>query len=207
MLGAQSLPPRTDPDWCYTTGNFAELAFLSAPVGLVVTENRVIRELNDAFAEMFGYARGELRDQLFEILYPTTEEFVNIRDRGVGQLRESNHYWDERIMARKGGDLFWCRVRGHTFTPDDPLARAVWSFADLSDIRPYRTLTRREREIVSFLGEGLTSKEIAQRLDISYRTVEVYRAKLLKKFDMPNTNALFQALGSIDSSQVVGSAR
>lgn len=187
----------------YASGDFAALAFEHAPVGLVVTENRVIRACNIAFAKMFGYRAEELKDQLFSILYPTTEEFVNIRDRGIEQLRQTNQYWDERIMARKSGEMFWCRVRGHSFTPETPLERAVWSFADLSELRPYKALTRREREIVSFLGDGLTSKEIALKLDISHRTVEVYRAKLLKKFGMPNTSALFQALGHIDAEQII----
>ncbi len=191
-------------DPSFSESQFAELAYEHAPIGLVVTNNRVIKSCNIAFANMFGYGVDELRDQLFDILYPTIEEFVNVRDRGVSQLRETNTYWDERIMARQNGDLFWCRVRGHTFTPDTPLEYAVWSFADLSHVRPYKSLTRREREIVSYLGEGLTSKEIAIRLDISHRTVEVYRAKLLKKFNLPNTGALFQSLGNIDAEQIVG---
>ena len=194
-------------DEAYRKGEFSELAYAFAPVGLVITENRVIRDCNRAFAEMFGYAEGELKDQVFSMLYPSDEEFSNIRDRGVKQLRETNTYWDERIMARKDGTLFWCRVRGHSFTPEDPLMRAVWSFADLSETRPYVPLTRREREIISHLSDGLTSKEIAQKLDISYRTVEVYRAKLLKKFGVSNTGGLFHSLGGIGSDHVVSRGR
>ncbi|MGR3323726.1 MAG: helix-turn-helix transcriptional regulator [Pseudooceanicola sp.] len=190
-------------DEAYRAGEFAELAYEFAPVGLVVTENRVIRDCNAAFAEMFGYGRGELRDQVFAILYPSDAEFVNIRDRGVQQLRETNTYWDERVMAKKDGTLFWCRVRGHSFTPDRPLDRAVWSFADLSETRPYLPLTRREREIISYLADGLTSKEIAIKLDLSHRTVEVYRGKLLKKFGASNSGGLFQALGGIGAAHVV----
>jgi len=190
-------------DDCYAEGRFAEMAFAFAPVGLVVTEMRVIRDCNTTFAQMFGYSREALCDQLFSILYPSDEEFVNIRDRGVAQLRENNSYWDERIMARNDKTLFWCRVRGHSFTPEEPLARAVWSFADLSSERPYFKLTRREREIISHLSEGLTSKEIALRLDLSHRTVEVYRAKLLKKFNVNNTSGLFHSLGGIDGDHVV----
>ncbi|MCX7560489.1 LuxR C-terminal-related transcriptional regulator [Sulfitobacter sp. F26204] len=192
---------------CFDQGNFGELAFTYAPIGLVVTENRVIRDCNIAFAEMFGYEDGALRNQVFSILYPTDAEFVNIRDRGVKQLRETNTYWDERIMARRDGSLFWCRVRGHSFTPDSPLERAVWSFADLSAERPYSPLTRREREILSLLSEGLTSKEIALSLDISHRTVEVYRAKLLRKFNVNNTSGLFHSLGGIDGDHVVSATR
>ena len=116
----------------FRDGRFGDLAFLHAPVGLVVTENRVIRDCNHTFAEMFGYVREDLQNRVFSILYPTDAEFDNIRDRGVDALRRTNTYWDERIMARKDGSLFWCRVRGHSFTPDEPLMRAVWSFADLS---------------------------------------------------------------------------
>ncbi|MGB3246329.1 MAG: LuxR C-terminal-related transcriptional regulator [Sulfitobacter sp.] len=193
-------------DNCFAEGTFAELAFTFAPIGLVVTEKRVIRDCNIAFAEMFGYTREALRNQMFSILYPSDEEFVNIRDRGVEQLRETNTYWDERIMARKDNALFWCRVRGHSFTPDDPLARAVWSFADLSAERPYFSLTRREREILSHLSEGLTSKGIALQLDISHRTVEVYRAKLLRKFNVSNTSSLFHSLGGIDGDRFFSSS-
>ena len=190
-------------DRLFAGRDLAELAFTHAPVGLVVTENRVIRDCNLAFAAMFAYPRDELRDCTFAILYPSQEEFVNIRNRGVRDLQERGQYWDERVMMRQGGELFWCRVRGHTFTPDDPLARAVWSFADLSDTRPYQPLTRREREVFSLLGEGKTSKEIARALELSYRTVEVHRARLLKKFGVSNTAGLFQSLGDIGGDHVV----
>ncbi len=189
-------------DKCFETRDLTELAFSFAPVGLVVTENRVIRECNQTFAEMFGYAREELHDSTFAILYPTQEEFANIRTRGIQELRESNQYWDERVMMRQSGDMFWCRVRGHTFTPDDPLQRAVWSFADISDARPYQALTRREREVFSLLAEGLTSKEIAIKLGMSNRTVEVHRGKLLKKFGASNTASLFQSLGAIGTRHI-----
>lgn len=180
------------------TDNFAELAYEYAPVGLVVTESRVIRACNPAFAAMFGYARDELIDSSFAMLYPSLEEFVRIRDVGVEPLRRSNRYSDERIMARKDGTLFWCRVRGHSLTrDDDPLRRAVWSFADLSETRQVLALSTRERQIVMHLGEGRTSKEIARMLSISPRTVEAYRARLLKKCGAANVAELLSHLSSM----------
>lgn len=47
-------------------------------------------------------------------------------------------------------------------------------------------LTRREREIMTMAVEGLTSKEIAQRLAISYRTVEIHRAHIMGKTGAAN---------------------
>lgn len=175
-----------------------ELAFEHAPIGIVLTESRVIRACNPAFADMFGYARAELIDHSFAILYPSHEEFVRVRDVGVEPLRKTNKYSDERIMARKSGTLFWCRVRGHSLTrEDDPLRRAVWSFADISQSRPVHGFSARERQIVMHLGEGRTSKDIARVLKISPRTVEAYRARLLKKFSANNVAELLAHLGGM----------
>lgn len=194
---------KTRIDEAFEAGDLAVLAFEHSPVGLVVTANRVIRACNPEFERMFGYGAGELKDQLFEALYPNPEEFVKIRDRGVEDLKKTNTYWDERVMARKDGTLFWCRVRGHSLTPDDPLRRAVWSFADLSGHRPYQPLTKREREIVNLLAEGMTSKEIARVLGNSPRTVEVHRARLQKKFGVTNTNALLHAMSGVPAERIV----
>jgi len=52
------------------------------------------------------------------------------------------------------------------------------------------TLSRREIEIVQLIKEGLSSKEVAQRLDISLKTVEVHRYNILKKLNLKNTASL-----------------
>jgi PAS domain S-box-containing protein len=185
------MPDRARPE------ALAELAFENAPIGIVLTENRVIRVCNPAFAEMFQYDRSELLDRSFSMLYPSVEEFARIGPVGIEPLRIANRYSDERIMARRDGTLFWCRVRGRTLTREDPLARAVWSFADLSSLRPVTEMTTRQRQIVMHLGEGRTSKEIARLLVISPRTVEAYRASLLRKFNVGNVAELLAHLGSL----------
>ena len=47
-------------------------------------------------------------------------------------------------------------------------------------------ITDREREILLLVGQGLTSKDIAKRLAIRINTVQVHRANLMKKLDVPN---------------------
>ncbi|WP_206837232.1 response regulator transcription factor [Marinobacterium iners] len=44
-------------------------------------------------------------------------------------------------------------------------------------------LTDRETEILRFVAEGLSSKEIARSLEISYKTVEVHRTNIRKKLN------------------------
>ena len=48
------------------------------------------------------------------------------------------------------------------------------------------TLTNREREVLILAISGHAGKEIAHRLDISYRTVELHRAHALKKTGASN---------------------
>jgi DNA-binding NarL/FixJ family response regulator len=51
-------------------------------------------------------------------------------------------------------------------------------------------LSRREIDVVQLIKEGLSSKEIALRLEISLKTVEVHRYNILKKLSLKNTAAL-----------------
>jgi len=44
-------------------------------------------------------------------------------------------------------------------------------------------LTAREREVLEFLARGLQNREIAAALQISPRTVEVYKARMMEKLD------------------------
>lgn len=55
---------------------------------------------------------------------------------------------------------------------------------------PWETLTQREREILKLIAEGYKSKEIADELCISVKTVEKHRANLMEKLDLHNVSAL-----------------
>ncbi|WP_204115414.1 PAS and helix-turn-helix domain-containing protein [Shimia biformata] len=166
-----------------------ELAFDEAPVGIVLTENRVIRACNRTFAAMLGYDRAALVGQSFRMLYGSNEEFARIRDIGLEPLRRDGVYSDERMMRTATGATIWCRFRAHSLTPDDPLARIVMSFARVSDT-PRPGLTPRERQVLGGLGRGQTSKEIARDLGLSPRTIEDVRARLLKRFKVRNAAEL-----------------
>ena len=49
---------------------------------------------------------------------------------------------------------------------------------------PYELLTNREREVFQLAAEGLTSVEIADRLCISRRTVELHRSNFMEKLNL-----------------------
>lgn len=51
-------------------------------------------------------------------------------------------------------------------------------------------LTSKEKEIIKYLMEGNSSKEIAAMLAVSPRTIDTHRANILSKFNLKNTNEL-----------------
>ena len=51
-------------------------------------------------------------------------------------------------------------------------------------------LTRREKEVLELIAEGLTNGEIAEKLFVSVTTVDTHRKNLLAKFDAKNTAEL-----------------
>lgn len=55
---------------------------------------------------------------------------------------------------------------------------------------PYGDLSAREREVLHLVVDGLTIKEIAQRLDITPKTAENHRSRVLSKLDLRNSAEL-----------------
>lgn len=56
----------------------------------------------------------------------------------------------------------------------------------------YAQLTAREQQVLGAVVQGMTNKEIAKQLDISFRTVEKYRAAVMRKMGVHNLAELCQ---------------
>jgi DNA-binding NarL/FixJ family response regulator len=84
---------------------------------------------------------------------------------------------------------------GGQYVPPAFASRAAELFAGrlptgADDGSPLAALTRREREIFRLVVRGLRSAEIASQLDISARTVETHRARVLRKLRAHTTGDL-----------------
>ena len=171
------------------------LAFELAPVGLVLSRNRTMVDCNRHVCEMFGASRELMIGQSFQILYPSADEYERLGAHMEPILNAKGFYADNRIMRRANGEVFWCHVSGRALNRADPHASGIWSFEDLSAQRLAKAeLTGREREVAARLLEGLTSKEIGKALEISHRTVEIYRARLMRKYNASTAADLVQRL-------------
>jgi PAS domain S-box-containing protein len=171
------------------------LAFELAPVGLCLSRNRRIIDCNELLCEVFQAPREALVGESFQVLYPSADEYERLGARMGPILNARGRYADDRIMKRAGGDLFWCHVSGRAINRASPHEAGIWSFEDLSARRPVKAeLTPREREVAAQLLDGLTSKEIGKALTISHRTVEIYRARLMRKYKASTTADLVHKL-------------
>lgn len=169
------------------------LAFQVSPAPQVITGNRRMLDLNVAFLDLFGFQRDELIGELILKLYPSQTDYKAIGERSSSWLQHSKNgsYSDERFMQHHSSEVFWTRANGYTLTPNDPFQLMVWHFERMDRVF-YATvnLTPREREISVYIVNGLTCKEIGRKLNISHRTVEVHRARLMKKLQAKNSAEL-----------------
>jgi DNA-binding NarL/FixJ family response regulator len=84
-----------------------------------------------------------------------------------------------------------CILEGKVFV--SPRLKAAELFQlepDADETDALELLTEREYEVFSLLAQGLRIKEVAQRLDISPRTVDTYRSSILRKLGVERTAGL-----------------
>ena len=175
------------------------LAFDLAPVGMVLSRNRTMVDCNQRLCDMFGATREQLIGQSFVLLYPSADEYERTGLRIAPILNANGVYADDRVMKRVGGRLqgetFWCHVTGRALNREAPHEAGIWTFEDLTTRKPVKAeLTAREREVAAHLMDGLTSKAIGRALGISHRTVEIYRVKLMRKYQASSAADLIQKL-------------
>lgn len=162
------------------------------PVPLVFATYRIIRDCNEAFAELFGFQREELIDASFSRLYPAIADFVRTGEMWRTNLAGGAVYYDERIMASADGRRFWCKVNGRAQDATDPFAAALYCFEPIN--RPVTDvslkLTGRQRQVLTLVAQGKTNAAIALELGLSQRTVEAHRLRLARSVGVANSAEL-----------------
>ncbi|MFM9838676.1 MAG: response regulator [Cyclobacteriaceae bacterium] len=64
------------------------------------------------------------------------------------------------------------------------------NFTDQMEAKSVMLLTRREKEVLNLIADGLTNNEIADKLFVSSSTVDSHRKNLISKLNVKNTAAL-----------------
>ena len=84
---------------------------------------------------------------------------------------------------------------GGTYISDEVARKLLREFTDTpsqTDSFNYNSLTSREIQIIQLLSEGMSTREIAEKLFISNKTVERHKTNILKKTNTRNTAHLIR---------------
>ncbi len=91
--------------------------------------------------------------------------------------------FDHALQAVRRGQVF-LSPRISKFIVDDYVSSGI------SKATPIDNLTARQREILQLIVEGHTRKAIAEKLNISVKTVDTYRAQLMDQLDIHDVAGL-----------------
>jgi DNA-binding NarL/FixJ family response regulator len=102
-------------------------------------------------------------------------------------------------------------LSGKTYLSPDVSSRMITTYLRAADtrvvVRPWDTLTHREREVLKLVAEGRSNRHIAEYLSLSVKTVEKHRSNLMRKLDLHNVamlttfaieNGLLADTGNVD---------
>jgi PAS domain S-box-containing protein len=173
-------------------GRIDTLSIEDIPLPAVIGSFRVMRECNQAFADLFGYEKSQLIGKSFRMIYIDNDEYIRRGKIWKRNLEKNLLYVDERNMVKSSGENFWCRVHGQTLNRTNPTSRALWLLQAVS--RPVAAaglaLTARQRQIVAFVAQGKSNSDIAREVGISVRTAETHRSRIMKRIGVRNAAEL-----------------
>lgn len=103
------------------------------------------------------------------------------------------------VMKRAGGEAVLEAIRrvlsGRIYVSHNMSARILETLSGTRTVMatsPIETLTDREFEVFQLIGAGVNSRQIAERLHLSRKTVDVYRQRLREKLNLSNSTTLIQ---------------
>lgn len=175
--------------------DYERLAFHYAPDATLILAERVILRASLRVEAVFGWKPAELEGQSIRVLYPGQTDYERIGERARRAMLQAPVYRDERFMRRKDGQVAWMEGHGTALNREEPQKLAIWTYRPLEAAPGGEgPLTAMEKRIARYLVNGFTSKEIAQALGSSPRTVEVHRANMIRKMGVRNSAELVRRL-------------
>ncbi len=99
-------------------------------------------------------------------------------------------YMPKRALGSELISAIRAVYRGDSFLYPSAATVLIHDYLYQTEVEPYDDLTSRERELLKLIAEGRTSREIANMLLISLKTVLGHRTKIMKKLDLHNRSEL-----------------
>jgi len=118
--------------------------------------------------------------------FPTDDRICDLASSGAHGFVEKTNTWDEFLQAIEHvsrGEYYFCSHNTGVASEHERVQKS-----DRTSLPPY--LTAREKEIITLIAQGFTSKEIAAKLYISVATVDTHRTNLMTKLGVRNAAEL-----------------
>ena len=108
----------------------------NASIGIAFTRGRRFMQVNERFAQMFGWPTEQIVGQAGSVVWPSIEDYEQV-GRDVGpRLAAGEAVELERLMRKRDGSTFWCRVLAKAVDPTDPShGGTIWIAEDVTERR------------------------------------------------------------------------
>ena len=123
-------------------------------------------------------------------MHESEEYFYNTLKRGASGILNKNVSRDELIAAIKSVST-GKRYIGNSISElmiDTLMQKFEEDF--LSKEKEQVILTKREKDVLCYIANGITNQDIAEKLNISVRTVETHKSNLMQKLNLKSAAAL-----------------
>jgi len=129
--------------------------FRAAPIGIGVTVNRVLTEVNDTFCAMLGYSREDIVGSEARCLYPTEEEYQFVGTAKYAMIRQQGTGTLETRMVCKSGEILDVLMSSTPLDPKDWSKGVTFTVLDITDRKRAEQRVRSSEEYFRSLMEQL----------------------------------------------------
>lgn len=116
--------------------------FRVAPIGIGVTVNRIIVELNYRITEMTGYTKEELIGQNISLLFPNEKELENVATKSFEQIKANGIALVETRWIKKNGESIEILLAATPIQKEGSTKEVVFTALDITERKIY------ERELI-----------------------------------------------------------
>jgi PAS domain S-box-containing protein len=194
----------------FKSPELSETLFINSHIGYAIASRdpEHILVVNKAFAEMTGYSTADLIEMDYRDLVPE-EAMQWIDDVIIAKLENENasDIFEHRIVQKTGGYV-WLQSRIYKLDDNLVLIKHIdITEAKITEAELTRSLnlqkkelpnsvTGTERAIARLVAAGMSSKEIAEHINLAPRTIDNHRSNIRRKLNVSNTFALRDTLQS-----------
>lgn len=172
--------------------------FSAAPVGIGLTVNRILMEVNDTFCKMTGYARTELIGKSSEMVYVTNEEYESVGVEKYRQIKKKGTGSVETRFRCKDGRILNVNLSSAPLDKHDLLKGVTFTVLDITERVRAEEALNWEKSLVYSLMSTLPDRIYFK--DLNSRFIRINKAQA----NAFNLEEPCHAIGKTDSDFFTG---